>query len=472
MGEFDINQVANIRLCMLAVIQFVAVDLEDACKNDTVCLTLSALLEIFDETTGYQEIDVFLLRRKIRDTKLIVHLGQYLYKLASCSFGNCSDNELRSGPSIPSIQSVVTCLRIACSCEYAPFGKSSVVVARSAMTYLLSLSDDVLVGLGDDIIDVCTKAEVIYRRETVDSMYHIYDCMFEFLELKRELVLKLVTKSSVSSKLLGFAMIEKICEINTEFRPYPATYIVSGAGDEGANGRYEIDNVLYNGRLGNDSFQGIRYVKKEPGNQEDGIYYQLAWLPAFGWTMSKNRYDAAEKTVLYLSGRHDSNFRFKRPLEKGWNTKKGTLPIPKIEQAGFVLVTGMKATFEHDLIDWIIQNDILEQVATDVKSIHRDFRRDATKALKCMMTTIKELSNSISGNHLTTQLCRNYNDNVLNDTERDKNIINSIIQHLKKDIGEDTKETIGDDLITKLCDDELVTLRNIIRTAWLHWSEH
>ena len=463
----DASQKVNVRNCMEAVVDLVSNDLVNACKNGTECHTLSALLEIYDEVTGYSESSAYSLEVALCYTEVITHLGQYLYKIASRSYSSYSDNELRPVPSIPSIQFLVTCLKMTGKLSILRYtGESSLAVARAGMIYVLSLSDDALVDIGDDVIDICSNAEVIYRRTTRDSINHIYGCMFEYLEMQRTLVFRLVNTNSVGSKLLGLAEIEKMSKIIAEFRSYPAAYIVSGAGDESVNGRYEMDaSLLWNGRLTNGRITSIRYVKKKSVKQDDGTYYKLAWVMPFGWTLSKacyieNWHDDEEMTVLY-SNDHDESFRFKRPLASGWKAKNGALPIPEIKHAGFVLVTGMKATFEHNLVDWMIESNILKQVADDARSIHRNFHCDAKKALKCMMTAIKELLSLISGNLMTQFFC-DFDGTALKDVERDHTIVNSIVQHLTNDIGEEAKEMIGKGLITELCVHDLALFRQTI----------
>eukprot|EP00956_Cyclotella_meneghiniana_P044889 scaffold341686_cov156-Cyclotella_meneghiniana.AAC.1 len=181
------------------------------------------------------------------------------------------------------------------------FRNDCVRVARSAMFYLLSLSDEEVIQLADDVVDMRSWANKIYRRMSGNgrnAMVRILDNMTEFLELHRTFALKLI-KSSPPLKLLGYSELVTVMESSSKLKPLPMVYFVDGAGMEEVNGKYEFDtDLLCNGILP-EHLDCLRYVKKDCCDQENenpngvNAYDELSICDTSyngGWTLKRVKY--------------------------------------------------------------------------------------------------------------------------------------------------------------------------------------
>ena len=467
MGEIDLIQKENIRSCLESVIELVINDLTKACEDDKTSHTLAALSTIFDEASGYQETDAFKLRMKFRNKNGYTPLGQYLNNKASSGLGD-DDEEAVDMSTFPSFHSLITIMRLVSHyhCHHTSNHNDCVRIARSAMFYLISLGNQELIHLADDVVDMRSCANKIYREMSGNgrhAMIRILDNMTDFLGLQRNFALKLIKTSCPSLRLLGYTELATVIESSSKLKPLPMVCIVDGAGTEEVNGKYELDkDLLCNGRLP-EQLGYLRYVKKDRRDQEEEnlnavTTYEELYLSETaysGWTLKQVKYidyGDPETTTLYSSVK-DSQFEFSRPSKDGWGTYRsgssGAFPMPTVESDGFVLAKGMDGTVQHELVDWIVENNVLGIVANN-ESNHGDIQIEAKKALKSLLGCISELGQLVSSNYADFSTGDKWSDHVLKDAERDIAIVDLTTQYLK-DLDDNAKEFTGQDSIAELC---------------------
>lgn len=316
---------------------------------------------------------------------------------------------------------------------------------------------------------MCHKAKEIYtwkEYESTSSERRLYnERVSEFLDLYRKFVLKLIRAPDVTLKELGLSELSTgLIQLTKRMRPYPLYYTVSGSGSEDVNGTYDIDRTLLtsDGRLREAAV--MRYVKKrDASNGGDGDMIQEFCLiherNSYHWNIIKVTYqdysEDNQQEKLYLSN-EDVDFHFSRPTESGWWVRKGTSPCPTVTAESYNLMEGMSSTSEHELVEWIVDNDVLSFVAADLESFQGDFVIEARNSLKLILIVIDLLTTRIHQNMLwqvQLRLASESNEraqHALTDVERDKTFIAAILQYFKKDLAHKW-DILGRERVSELC---------------------
>jgi hypothetical protein len=313
---------------------------------------------------------------------------------------------------------------------------------------------------------MCHKAKYIYN-PTDEYNRKSEERVSEFLSLYRKFILKLIRAPDVALKTLGCTELSTcLVDMTTQARPYPLYYIISESGTEEVNGTYEIDRSLLTstGRLR----KGVdmRYVKQRDTNNDGEVnafrefFLEKRSYHYNRWDISRVNYqdygEGEEKTRIYTSNNSYAKFWLGRPGGSGWSkyNSAAASPCPTVEAKGFILEEGVESMMEYELVEWIVDNDVLQLVAAAVASNREDCRSVASNALNCMLVVIEDLSTLLNGN-ISWQLglfseSNEPTQNALRDAKRDRTFISSILQYLKADDGSKWDD-IGQEKVKKLC---------------------
>ena len=213
-------------------------------------------------------------------------------------------------------------------------------------------------------------------------------------------MLKLITSQSLPLKLFGWEQIVEIIEASREASPPPRGYIVTGAGCEFINGRYEFDpskidkfgyvkpgiDISYERVIpssNNDSnadapemtaaAEGSGNKVSVSGTKKLTLFRCTMRSQQKWWFLSEADEDqpGTDKDIDYYQ--HKSKMHEeKQPPRSGWQTcRSGVDPPPTLTAVSLMVPHGEEYhTLEHQLAKWAIENRVIELVLGD--SIHRE----------------------------------------------------------------------------------------------------
>lgn len=200
LSEPDSTEKAAISTCLDSVLEVVSNDLAAASKSADVCKSLQALLDIFDEVSGYQEDDLDEVIAGFHRANGFHHLGCYLSKLCATS-------------DFPQFGAISTMLRIFHRNREARLEKDSTAsnvdmsrndansITDEVILHLLSLDDEHFTHCSDDAIEIFKLVENISATLSNHRPYSIHI----YFETYREFVLKLMKSSNLATRLASWA---------------------------------------------------------------------------------------------------------------------------------------------------------------------------------------------------------------------------------------------------------------------------
>lgn len=263
---------------------------------------------------------------------------------------------------------------------------AAIEVARAAMDFITSCSDDALKKLPPDHLSTVQHdlqrmfdRLIMTRREST----------YEFYKFWRGLVLRLIKSPSLPLQLFGWQQVDDLLDACAEHRPPPRSFNVSTAGCTFVNGMYHF--------LGTTTPDGyalrgadISYERKIPDDVEDGggkkltlfrctMRSQQKW-----WFLSEadEEQPGTDRDIDYYqhkSKEHEET----QPPPFGWVTcrNSGVDPPPQLTSVGLMVPPGEEFnTLEHQLAQWAIENGVIELVLGD--SLHREIVSRSTALIK------------------------------------------------------------------------------------------
>ena len=275
-------------------------------------------------------------------------------------------------------------------------------IASAITKHIIALDDQTLKKIPTDVIFKFRQSlgniySSIAKSKTNNANSAYPMAIHEHHEFWRELALKLITSQSLPQRLFGWEQVGRIIDDCESHQPPPRSYIVSGAGTEWVNGRYEFDpkKVFQNGYANpHGDVQYIHHVPVDAGNpeqqQQGGVGGKTLTLfrctmrsQQKWWFLSEADKDqpGTDKDIDYYQHK-SKKWQEKKPSEYGWLTcKAGADPAPSLRAVSVMVPPGEEFnTLEHKLAKWAIENAVVELVFGD--SIHREIVSRSTELIK------------------------------------------------------------------------------------------
>ena len=253
-------------------------------------------------------------------------------------------------------------------------------IALATTQHLLAIEEGILKETPLDSVNRCIQAsKAIYNRiETLQdelvpsTTNNNLACTTEkFFEFWRAFSLKLVRSASSSLKSFGWDQIAELVDESNGLRPPPQGYRVSGAGTAFINGSYMLDpqrmaRIRYV-KVGGGELSYTRTVpeqEQEGGGQKITLFRCTMRLRRGKWWFLSEADEiqpGTDKDVDYYQ--HKSNKDEEdSPSLSGWLVcRRGADPPPTLEPIVGPSSDG-RANIEHQLVEWVKDNDLLEAV--------------------------------------------------------------------------------------------------------------
>ena len=196
----------------------------------------------------------------------------------------------------------------------------------------------------------------------------------DYFTFWRCIALKLVRSASLPLRLSGWQTVKQLVEESCNNCPPTRAYLVSGAGCDFANGRYEFDSerILDNGYGNtNKSFEYQRQIPDDYPNVEvAGKTLTMYCYEGGGWYICvlDDETPRSEFDIDYYCSEDDDKLP---PLSNWSDCDAGEHPVPTLTPVGMVCPEGEEFnTPEHQLAKWAIENKLVELALED--SAHSD----------------------------------------------------------------------------------------------------
>jgi hypothetical protein len=219
--------------------------------------------------------------------------------------------------------------------------------------------------------------------------------VLEFYAAWRSLSLKLISSPSLPLQMAGWGQVNKMIQACADRRPPPRQYIVSDAGSLVVNGIYHFTgplnavggaslNLTYTRRVPKDApgvggrtltlfCRNTEYTDSDDDSdddddEEDDEEEDVKWW-FISETHAKNRSTRRDR---HYYQHKDSNAHLFPPCNDWVQSDSGILPPPRLQPQGVAVPPGQeRATLEHQLVAWAMENSIVERVLADA-TLHPD----------------------------------------------------------------------------------------------------
>jgi ubiquitin carboxyl-terminal hydrolase 9/24 len=254
--------------------------------------------------------------------------------------------------------------------------EDAIAITRALMQYFQQLSDDALKKTPTELLSITLKSlQKMMDRLTTTRRAATMD----YYSFWRSFILTLISSPSLPLKLAGWEQVNEMIKACADHRPPPRQYLVRDAGVPFCNGTYDFCGpVLPDGYtpFGAD----VSYVHVIPNDVPDvggrkltlfrcTMRSQQKW-----WFLSEadEEQPGTDRDIDYYQ--HKSSHETAAPPADGWIPSRtaGRAPPPRLQPRGVLVPPGQeRATLEHQLATWAIENAIVEQVLGDT-TIHRE----------------------------------------------------------------------------------------------------
>jgi len=243
-------------------------------------------------------------------------------------------------------------------------------IAQVVMKHILWLDDAAL-----EKMDLCNTISVlrqffyaIYggRPQSSFSPQSNPKGLSDFFDFWRSLAFKLVTSQSLPVKLFGWNQITALIAKSEKMCPPPMAYVVSGAGTDFINGKYDVDPETMMESVYFDPDRELQYRRQIPADDADSegagktitLFQCTVSSQHTSWFLSEAGTDS---DIDYYQ--HNSLMNVNGlPSISGWIAcGRGAGPAPTLKPVGLLVPAGEEHnTLEHQLAKWAIENRLVE----------------------------------------------------------------------------------------------------------------
>lgn len=192
---------------------------------------------------------------------------------------------------------------------------------------------------------------------------------YKFYQLWRTLVLKLLKSHSLSVKIFGWAQAKVLVKASAQYYPPARSIIVSGAGCNFLNGKYEFTGETTpdgHWKVGSNVGSNVAYVRNLPM-----IGKKLTLAPckmrshAIWWFISEadEEQPGTDRDLDYYKNRGADEEQGIVPPQTGWEVRDaaGTAPAPTLQLRGQVAPQGEESSsILHQFVQWAMENNIAD----------------------------------------------------------------------------------------------------------------